>query len=71
MRVRIRLDTLSDVHKFVAEMNLVEEKVWLEDDEGNCVSSKSLLGVLYSMEWDRIYCYCKTDISYKLMRWMV
>lgn len=70
-RTQIRLDTLSDVNRFVAAMSTLNEKVWLEDDEGNRVSATSLLGALYSMEWANIYCYCATDIAAKLMPWMV
>ena len=49
-RTKIRLDTMSDVNRFVSAMTKVNEKVWLEDDEGNRVSAKSLLGAIYSME---------------------
>ena len=70
-RTRIRLDTMSDVNGFVSEMTKVNSKVWLEDDEGNRVSAKSLLGAIYSMEWNRIYCYCDKDISSHLMPWII
>ena len=70
-RTKICLDTMSDVNKFVAAMSKVNERVWLEDDEGNRVSAKSLLGAIYSMEWDRVYCYCEKDISSHLMPWAV
>lgn len=70
-RTKIRLDTMSDVNGFVAEMSKIPDKVWLEDDEGNRVSAKSLLGAVYSMEWNRIYCYCERDISSHLMHWAV
>lgn len=59
MRQRIRLDTMSDVNAFMAAVAKVDEKVNLEDDEGNRVSASSLLGVLYSFEWSKIYCSCK------------
>lgn len=70
-RTKIRLDTLSDVNKFVASMNGVKDRVWLEDDEGNRVNAKSLLGAIYSLEWNHIYCYCDVDIASKLLPWMV
>ena len=70
-RTKIRLDTLSDVNKFVAVMSTVNDKVWLSDDDGNRVSAKSLLGALYSMEWTHIYCYCESNITAELMPWMV
>ena len=70
-RTKIRLDTLSDVNEFIAVMSNVKDKVWLEDDEGSRVSAKSLLGALYSMEWNHIYCYCESNITAELMPWMV
>ena len=70
-RTKIRLDTLNDVNQFVAAMTSLNKKVWLEDDEGNRVSATSLLGAIYSLEWKRIYCYCESDITSKLMPWMV
>lgn len=70
-RTKIRLDTMSDVNGFVSAMTKVDSKVWLEDDEGNRVNAKSLLGALYSMEWSHIYCYCAKDISSHLMPWII
>lgn len=70
-RTQIRLDTLSDVNKFVAEMTRIKDEVWLEDGNGSRVSAKSMLGALYSMEFTHIYCYCERDISAHLMPWMV
>lgn len=70
-KTQIRLDTLSDVNKFIEAMTPLNEKVWLEDGEGCRVSAKSLLGALYSLEWDNIYCYCEKDISRYLMPWIM
>lgn len=70
-RTKIRLDTLSDVNAFVEKMSGLNERVWLEDNDGNRVSAKSLLGALYSMEWEHIYCYCEHDISSHLMPWTI
>ena len=70
-RTKIRLDTMSDVNKFVAAMTAVNDKVWLSDDDGNRVSAQSLLGAIYSMEWAHIYVYCESNITVELMPWMV
>lgn len=70
-RTQIRLDTLSDIHQFVNDMTLLQEKVWLEDGSGARVSASSLLGCLYSMEWTRIYCVCERDINAYIMPWIV
>ena len=70
-RTQIRLDTLSEVNKFVEVMSRVNDRVWLEDGNGCRVSAKSLLGALYSLEWNEIHCYCETDISGYLIPWIM
>ena len=71
MKLQIRLDTMSDIQKFVNAVSDVQEKVMLIDDEDNCVSAKSLLGAIYTTEWSKIYCYCEKDISGLLLPWIV
>lgn len=71
MKVKINLDTMSDVQKFVEVTSRVDNEVILEDNNGHRVSASSLLGVLYSMEWASIYCYCEKDISGMILPWIV
>ena len=71
MRQKIRLDTMSDVHGFVKVASRINEKVYLEDDDGHCVSATSILGALYSMEWSSIFCRCEKDISGSILPWIV
>ena len=71
MKLQIRLDTMSDIQKFVTTVSDVKEKVMLIDEEDNCVSAKSLLGAIYTTEWNKIYCYCEKDISGLLLPWIV
>ena len=71
MRRQIRLDTMTDIQKFVNTVSGVTERVILEGDEGHRVSAKSLLGAIYSMEWTRIYCHCDKDISGLILPWTV
>lgn len=71
MRQKIRLDTMSDIQKFVDVVSKVDAVVTLEDGNGHCVSASSLLGVLYSMEWTHIYCYCSKDISGIILPWII
>ena len=70
-RTQIRLDTLTEVNKFVEAMTHLNEPVWLEDGSGIRVSARSVLGCLYSLEWVRIYCCCDKDINSHLMPWAV
>ncbi len=71
MRQEIRLDTMSDVQKFVEVVSRVGERVILEDNDGHRVGASSLLGALYSMEWAHIYCYCEKDISGSILPWII
>lgn len=71
VKQRIRLDTMSEVNAFMTAVSSVDAKVKLEDDEGHCVSASSLLGVLYSFEWNKIYCSCEKDIGFLILPWTV
>lgn len=71
MRVRVCLDTLDDIKKFVAITTNVECPVFLQDESGLQVSAKSLLGAIYTMEWDEVWCYCEKDISGKILSFIV
>ena len=71
MRVRVCLDTLDDVKKFVEITNNIEWPIFIQDESGLSVSAKSLLGAIYTMEWDEVWCYCEKDISGKIFSFIV
>lgn len=62
MKYKIRLDTMSDVNNFVKIATSYPGKITLTDGENFTVSGKSLLGAMYTMEWDRIYCNSDKEI---------
>lgn len=62
MKVRIRLDTVKDINKFVEACSTVTEPVYVTDGNGLRVSAKAVLGVRYSMEFANIWCECDHDI---------
>lgn len=62
MRAKIRLDTMKDITQFVAACTKVNSPVYITDSAGLKVSAKSVLGVMYSMEFDAIWCECDEDI---------
>ena len=70
-RTQIRLDTLSDVNKFIETMTRLNEPVWLEDGGTIRVSATSMLACLYSLEWQHIYVLCERDINIHLMPWAI
>ena len=71
MRQRVRLDTMTDIQKFIGVVSNIDDNVYLEDDTGFKVSAKSLLGALLSMEWKEVYCHCPRDISVMILPWIV
>lgn len=71
MRAKIRLDTMRDIQGFVNAVAAIPEKVTLEDDDGNKVSAKSLIGAIYTMEWAHVYCYCAKDIYSTILPWVI
>ena len=62
MRVKIQLDTMKDINKFVAICSKIDAPVYITDGAGLKVSAKSVLGVMYSMEFDNIWCESDKDI---------
>lgn len=64
MKYKIRLDTLSDINKFVKIATAYPGKITLTDGDNFTVNGKSLLGAMYSMEWENVYCQSDAEIYY-------
>ena len=62
MRAKINLDTMSRINKFVAICSKLNHKVNLIDGEQYCVSAKSLIGVVATLDWSEVYVECDHDI---------
>lgn len=71
MRAKIRLDTMKDINQFVAICTNVAVPVHITDGAGLKVSAKSVLGVMYSMEFADIWCECDEDIYRQIERFIV
>ena len=71
MRAKINLDTMRDIQDFVRICTKISEPVHITDGAGLRVSGKSLLGVMYAMEFDNIWCECDTDIYTDIKRFIV
>ena len=70
MRVRVELETMNDVTQFVAIATRITEPVYLVGNDFR-VSAKSLLGALYTMEWDVVWCECERDIYTKIEKFVI
>ncbi|MBQ8254389.1 MAG: hypothetical protein IJY94_02670 [Clostridia bacterium] len=69
MRIKINLDTMTEINAFVGAMTKTNANVFLTDKDRNfIVSAKSMLGAVYSMEWDEVWCESDEDIYHVVSR---
>lgn len=61
MRARIRLDTISDVNRFVNITSNLKQPITITDGNGLRVNAKSVIGVLHALEFDNLVCETKDD----------
>lgn len=71
MKVKVRLDTLSDIKCFVNAVSPIAADVHLTDGNNLTVSAKSILGAMYTMEWSEVYCTCDKDIYSNIRTFIV
>ena len=62
MKVKIRLDTATDVANFVLATSKVKEKVYVTDGDRLCIDGKSFLGLAHAKEFEELWCECDRDI---------
>lgn len=70
MRYKIRLDKESDVLGFVNTVSKLEGKITVTDGD-NKVDGKSLLGMLYAMTFNELWCESDTEIFKDIMTWVI
>lgn len=70
-KYKIRLDTLSDVNKFVKITSAINSKVTVTDNQGLTVNGKSILGMMYAMEFDELWCESEADIYQAIEKFLV
>ena len=61
MRVRLRLDTVTDVNKFVNIITTLKQPITITDGNGLRVNEKSVIGVLHALEFDNLVCETEDD----------
>ena len=71
MRYRIRLDTMADVNRFVGIATKYDGKITLTDGDNFSVNGKSLLGAMYTFEWDKIFCESENEIYLKIKDFII
>ena len=71
MKVRIRLDTMTDIANFVLIANSTSKAVLLTDNENLCVDGKSFLGLAYSREFNDLWCETEANLYTQLQPYIV
>ena len=61
---------MSDISEFVSIANKIKTPISLTGGDFK-VSAKSLLGVIYTMEWQEVWCECSEDIYSKIEKFVV
>lgn len=64
MRFKIRLDTEKDVLRFVNIATTQTQKIVVRDSTGLCVSAKSMIGMLYAMTFDELWCETENNCEF-------
>ena len=70
MKAKVNLETMSNINELVAIASTVDVPVYLVGDNVK-VSAKSLLGALYTMEWQEVWCECEVDIYSKISKFVI
>lgn len=61
-KLKIRLDTTTDAMKFHAKIENIPGKITVTDNAGLCINAKSVLGMLYCLEFAELWCESEKDI---------
>jgi len=69
-KVRIELDTLTDIREFVDIVSDPEIKGSVKLTDGNeyVINAKSLLAAMCTVEWGDLYCVSDEDIYIKISK---
>jgi hypothetical protein len=62
VKIKVRLDTVTDIANFVLIASQVKHDVYLTSNNGLKVNGKSFLGVAHAHEFDELWCECEKDI---------
>lgn len=71
MKVKIRLDTGADAINFSNIATTLEGKIIITDNNGLCVNAKSILGMLYALEFEELWCESEKDIYSHIEKFII
>jgi hypothetical protein len=71
MKVKIRLDTTKDAKDFSNTCAFLPGKITVTDNNGLRINAKSLLGMLYALEFEELWCESERDIYTSISNFIV
>lgn len=71
MTNKIRLDTYNDIKNFVNIASSFDGKVTVCDGDNHRVNAKSLMGMLYALEFDELHVEAEEDIYFAIKDFIV
>ena len=72
MRVRVELETMTDINKFCSAVSNINADIYLTDNINRFkVNAKSIIGLMLAkIEWSEIFCECEEDIYSAIEPWV-
>lgn len=71
MKVKIRLDTGADARRFSNLASTLEGRITVTDNNGLRVDAKSILGMMYTLEFEELWCESERDIYSQIIDFIV
>lgn len=71
MKVKIRLETTSDIANFVLAVSKIKEAVYVTNGDRLCINGKSFLGLAHAAEFNELWCECEKDIYTSIASFVV
>ena len=71
MKAKIRLDTFSDIRKFVKITSKLQGRIYVTDGDGLTANAKSLLNMLPTLKYEELWCEAEKDIFFHIKEFVV
>jgi hypothetical protein len=71
VKVKIRLDTGNDAVQFSNICSKLDGKITVTDNNGLRINAKPLLGMIYALEFEELWCESSEDIYMHIIEFVV
>jgi hypothetical protein len=71
MRARIRLDTFSDIRRFVKIVSKLKGRIYVTDGASLISNAKSLLNMIPVLKYEELWCESEEDIFFRIKEFIL